>query len=794
MKRADWIKKLVMVAAITAAVWVPASADNLVQNPGFESWTGGTPDNWSHDSGINVEQCSVADSVHGGSYSARVTLTTQNQSNADFYSDEFAVTAGATYEISVWIFDNDPAGNGRIVVWWYDIDHNYLSGDYLKYSSDSPEWQQVIDTVTAPDNAAYAKFDIRFYDVSSSWDGDALFYIDDAEFASPSTNQPPTISNIQQSPTAPTSSDDVTVTADITDPDGDDISKDSLWYRVFDGSWGDWTALGHTSTSPYTYTIPAQSNHDSVEYYLIAEDDQGNRSESDHYKYYISDDPVIQNVTQSPAAPTSSDVVTVTADITDPNDDLATDSLFYSTNGGTTYDQLYHSSVSGNTYTYEIPALSDGTTVEYFVMAKDAAGNRVTSETYSYTVQDVYPPVINEIMYNPDDGSLGSDAHYEWVEIYNPNDEPYNVSNWVFTDYESDFTIPENTSIPAYGFLVIAKDTDSVRGCVEYQDDLGSENDILLGNGGFNLSNSGEDIALKDNSGTVIDHVTYGDDWGADGNGPSLELKDPFSDNNDGSNWDESDETYGTPGEPNSTYSSDNCVSNADFESWGASGPIGWDVETGATVTQETQHRRMGSKSARIDNSESGRGIVQRFDVQQNAAYDLRVWVYPSGAADNIRVFMIFKDGVGTVIDSIGPLTATEVDKWQLIRRQGNVPAATQMYLKIRGYNSTKGTSGYVDDVYFQSAGALSVEERPIKPITSVAIRALTFSDRVEFVVPYKKPVEMEIYTVDGRRTIVLRGQWRLRLPTERLKSGIYFALAKADGKVIGRTKFVVAH
>jgi len=696
MMRSIW-RKWAIVAAIGVAISASVGAENLVQNPGFESWTSGEPDNWSNDSGITVEQCNVADSVHGGSYSARITLTTQEQRNADFYSDEFAVTAGTTYEISAWIFDNDPAGKGRLAVWWYDASHNFIDSDYLKYSSNSSEWQQVVDTVTAPDNAAYAKFDIRFYDVSSNWDGDALFYVDDVEFSPLSTNQPPTISNIQQ----------------------------------------------------------------------------------------------------SPSNPTSSDVVTVTADITDPDNDLATDSLFYSTNGGTTYSQLYHLSVSGNTYTYEIPALPDGTTVEYFIMAKDNDGNRVTSDTFSYTVQDIYPPVINEIMYNPSDPPFTYSD--EWVEIYNPNDEPYDVSNWVLTDYESDFTIPENTLIPAFGFLVIARDTNSIRGCAEYQDDLGSDNDILLGNAGFQLSNDGDEVVLQDNSGNTIDSVKYDDSspWptSPDGDGPSLELKDPSLDNNDGNNWAASSETYGTPGEPNSAYNDNNCTNNYDFEIWTAEGPEGWTVEDGATATEETNIRRRGAKSAKLENTTAGKGLIQRFEVQQNLSYDLRVWVYPSGSADNIRVFMIFTDGVGTVIDSIGPLTVTEADKWQLIRRRGSIPAATQMYLKIRGYNTSKGVSGYVDDVYFRSSGATSMNENELLPAHyTLRIRWFAYTDRIQFIVPTDSPVELEVYSVDGRKIRIIRGKWRLTLVTTNMKSGIYFALAKSNGRTVGKVKFIVVH
>ncbi len=376
------------------------------------------------------------------------------------------------------------------------------------------------------------------------------------------------------------------------------------------------------------------------------------------------------------------------------------------------------------------------------------------------------------------------------------------MSNWVVADpvASNEFTIPDNTVIPPFGFLVVARDTDSLRAASAYTDDLGSSNDILVGNAAWSLNNDGDQVMIKNSGGTVVDEVDYdvSAPWPTqpNGNGPSLELTDPSSDNNDGNNWAASSEDYGTPGEPNSTYNDENVVHNSDFEAWDASGPSDWEVdETGVTVSEETSIRRRGNKSAKLVNSLAGNGLWQAFSVQQNADYDLRVWVYPVGASDNIRVFMIFMDASDNIVDSIGPLTVSQTDKWQIIREQGSVPAATRMYLRIKGYNESKGTSGYVDDVYFQSPGALSVGEENVTPsVPHISLRTLSSSDRVEFIVPTERPVELTIYSVNGRRHITLRGKWRLILPTTGMRSGVYFAIAKSDGKTIGKTRFVVVH
>lgn len=154
-------------------------AQNLLQNPGFETWIDDTtPQYWIDDDSILVFQHS--DTVHSGTYSAKIVLLTQNQSFADFFQEWVPVNEGQDYELSFYVFDNDPAGYARIACYWFKSDSSYITSFYGNSSSNSPDWQLVADTATAPAGAAFMKFNIRFYDVSSNWDGDAIFYIDDA--------------------------------------------------------------------------------------------------------------------------------------------------------------------------------------------------------------------------------------------------------------------------------------------------------------------------------------------------------------------------------------------------------------------------------------------------------------------------------------------------------------------------------------------------------------------------------------------------------------------------------------
>ncbi len=153
--------------------------------------------------------------------------------------------------------------------------------------------------------------------------------------------------------------------------------------------------------------------------------------------------------------------------------------------------------------------------------------------------------VINEIMYNPIES--GTDIN-EYIELYNTGGSDVNMGGWSFTQ-GVDHVFPDPTIVPAGGYLVIGVDAAAIMSTYGLTG-------VLQWTSGA-LSNGGEDIELVDGSLAVIDVVDYDDggDWTGDpdGNGPSLELKNPALDNNDGSNWAASSGN-GTPGAQNSAF------------------------------------------------------------------------------------------------------------------------------------------------------------------------------------------------------------------------------------------------
>lgn len=165
--------------------------------------------------------------------------------------------------------------------------------------------------------------------------------------------------------------------------------------------------------------------------------------------------------------------------------------------------------------------------------------------------------VINEIMFQP----LGGNDDDEYIELHNTGDEAVDVSGWRFVD-GIDFTFPEGASIPAGGHVVVARNAPHL---IARYPSLTTAN--TFGDYGGMLSNSGERVALAkreettiinpDLSETVVDiyitvdEVTYvdGGRWGkwANGDGSSLELRDPRGDNDKPDNWGDSDDSSEAP-------------------------------------------------------------------------------------------------------------------------------------------------------------------------------------------------------------------------------------------------------
>ncbi len=165
--------------------------------------------------------------------------------------------------------------------------------------------------------------------------------------------------------------------------------------------------------------------------------------------------------------------------------------------------------------------------------------------------------VINEIMYHH--GS--DDARYEYIELYNKGTSTVSLTGWRFTD-GIDYVFPEGASIDSGKYLVLAADPGLLAATYNHLT-TGSN---LIGPYAGKLDNHSERIRLAypidyvdpDTGKTSVlmvtaDEITYYDGgrwptW-ADGQGSSMELIDPESNNNAPDAWADSDESHKAPWE-----------------------------------------------------------------------------------------------------------------------------------------------------------------------------------------------------------------------------------------------------
>ncbi len=114
-----------------------------------------------------------------------------------------------------------------------------------------------------------------------------------------------------------------------------------------------------------------------------------------------------------------------------------------------------------------------------------------------------YSIVINEFMAKNDSFIQDPNGDYDdWIEIYNTGDEAVDISGMFLTDnlsFPDKWQIPDNntpeTIIPPHGYLLIWADNEPNEGTLHAN---------------FKLSTDGEEIALIDGDGNLIDNVTFG--------------------------------------------------------------------------------------------------------------------------------------------------------------------------------------------------------------------------------------------------------------------------------------------
>ena len=150
--------------------------------------------------------------------------------------------------------------------------------------------------------------------------------------------------------------------------------------------------------------------------------------------------------------------------------------------------------------------------------------------------------VFNEIMYHPQT----NESALEWVEVHNQMAVDMDISDWS-VENGIQFKFPSGTVIRGRGYLLLAIAPAALQAAT------GQTN--IYGPFAGRLSNAGEKLELRNNSGRLVDSIDYGveGDWpvGPDGSGSSLAKLDRDSASGPAGNWTSSERTGGTPGASN---------------------------------------------------------------------------------------------------------------------------------------------------------------------------------------------------------------------------------------------------
>lgn len=104
---------------------------------------------------------------------------------------------------------------------------------------------------------------------------------------------------------------------------------------------------------------------------------------------------------------------------------------------------------------------------------------------------------ISEVYYD----TVGEDAAEEYVELYNHSNQNLDLSGYSISDNIGTYKIPAGTTVPAGSRIIIAANQAGFQALFGLQPDLAGMN--------LSLSNSGDQLTLKDASGNTLDFVAY---------------------------------------------------------------------------------------------------------------------------------------------------------------------------------------------------------------------------------------------------------------------------------------------
>ncbi len=162
--------------------------------------------------------------------------------------------------------------------------------------------------------------------------------------------------------------------------------------------------------------------------------------------------------------------------------------------------------------------------------------------------------VINEIAWMGTENS----ANDEWIELYNNSDSSINLDGWRLEANDGSPKIELTGTVLSNSFYLLERTDDDT--LPEISADLIYTSAI---------GNNGENLKLFDNQNNLIDQVNCSDGWFAGDNQAkqTMERVNPLIEGNNSQNWQNSQNSKGTPKEENSSGSKDQNLVEPEKES-----------------------------------------------------------------------------------------------------------------------------------------------------------------------------------------------------------------------------------
>lgn len=280
---------------------------------------------------------------------------------------------------------------------------------------------------------------------------------------------------------------------------------------------------GTNFTSVWTQTVSAD---ETVEKEITLASSEGIGSGTLYIKWFLNSDPdgmlsrwriddiyfagdsptVIENITNTPDSPNSSETVSVSANITD-DDGINTVTLNWGTSTGNLPNSINMSSTGKTVYTTDsdIPAHADGTTIYYEVSVVDVNDNTTVSAEQSYYVSDSVGPNAGDLVISEvcgDAAQPGGDNGF--VEIFNNSSNIINLSNVQVRYYNSNpgspsYTLNLSGVINPYSYIVVTQDNTA------FNTEYGFDADFYHGSFYFNGGDDGVDIYDSSSKALILD-------------------------------------------------------------------------------------------------------------------------------------------------------------------------------------------------------------------------------------------------------------------------------------------------